>query len=193
MSAHSLCLRTAPVCAPSDWMCFHQTVSCFFFPFLSHFTVGSVCTVQTLVRRFQMQNVVLFTESYLSRCSARRTHVFFGSLATVWFTSEWKSPVCFSVPLYPESAFCVGDGADLACSLDVTRCLQLAAAAGGLSAQTESVGGIKGPSPKKATGVGLCLVCSLCCFWLHSYIACMCCTKVCISMMKLQFKPHQQA
>lgn len=72
--------------------------------------------------------------------------------------------VCFSVLLYMQSAFCVGDSADLLCLLDVTRCLQsAAAAAGGLSAQTESAGGIKGPSPKKATGVGLCLVCSLCC------------------------------
>lgn len=56
-----------------------------------------------------------------------------------------------------------GNSADLPCLVDVTRCLQLAAAAaGGLSAQTESAGGIKGPSPKKATGVALRLVCSLC-------------------------------
>lgn len=59
------------------------------------------------------------------------------------------------------AVFCVRASADLpGCLADVTRCLQLAAAAGGPSAQTESAGGIKGPSPKKATGVGLRLVCS---------------------------------
>ena len=65
------------------------------------------------------------------------------------------------------------------CLADVTRCLQLAAAAGGPSAQTESAGGIKGPSPKKATGVGLrlvcsprCLVTSGVCLPLNSHVAC---------------------
>lgn len=54
------------------------------------------------------------------------------------------------------------------CLEAVTRCLQrAAAAAGGPSAQTESAGGIKGPSPKKATGVGLHLVCSPRC-WVTS-------------------------
>lgn len=66
-------------------------------------------------------------------------------------------------PILRSADYCVRASADLpACLADVTRCLRLAAAAGGPSAQTESAGGIKGPSPKKATGVGLRLVCSPC-------------------------------
>lgn len=66
-----------------------------------------------------------------------------------------------ALPIHRSVGFCVRASADLpGCLADVTRCLQLAAAAGGPSAQTESAGGIKGPSPKKATGVGLRLVCS---------------------------------
>lgn len=104
----------------------------------------------------------------------------------------------FSVPLSAQPAFCVGDSADLPCLVDVTRCLQLAAAAaGGPSAQTESAGGIKGPSPKKATGVGLRLVCSLCCLEVSGRV-CGCVltltacasAKVCMIflMLKVQFK-----
>lgn len=80
-------------------------------------------------------------------------------------------PRLFSArPLFLFAGFCVRASADLpVCLADVTRCLQLAAAAaGGPSAKTKSVRGIKGPSPKKATGVGLRLVCSprCCCdFW----------------------------
>lgn len=110
----------------------------------------------------------------------------------------------FSVPLFDQPAFCVGDSADLPCLVDVTRCLQLAAAAaGGPSAQTESAGGIKGPSPKKATGVGLRLVCSLCCLevsGLHSHIAHMCFSKglhdiphLCLRALKVQFKHHYRS
>lgn len=108
----------------------------------------------------------------------------------VYFRMHVFSVCFFSVSLYIQSAFCVGgvggggDSADLPCLVDVTRCLQLAAAAaGGLSAQTESAGGIKGPSPKKATGVALRLVCSLCCPEISGCVltlpACACCTKVC--------------
>lgn len=81
------------------------------------------------------------------------------------FTRQSISTFLFSALLILLSAvFCVRASADLpGCLADVTRCLQLAAAAGGPSAQTESAGGIKGPSPKKATGVGLRLVCSHCC------------------------------
>ncbi len=71
-----------------------------------------------------------------------------------------------ALPILRSVGFCVRASADLpGCLADVTRCLQLAAAAaaGGPSAQTESAGGIKGPSPKKATGVGLRLVCSFRC------------------------------
>lgn len=80
--------------------------------------------------------------------------------------SNKNLPCLFSaLPIVLSACFCVRSSADLpGCLADVTRCLQLAAAAGGPSAQTESAGGIKGPSPKKATGVGLRLVCSPRCF-----------------------------
>lgn len=76
-------------------------------------------------------------------------------------TSKYLLCLFSALPVHRSVGFCARASADLpGCLADVTRCLQLAAAAGGPSAQTESAGGIKGPSPKKATGVGLRLVCS---------------------------------
>lgn len=87
-----------------------------------------------------------------------------------------SSPVFFPLPspfILGSAGFCVQASVDPAgCSADVTRCLQLAAAAGGPSAQSESAGGIKGPSPKKATGVGLRLVCSPRCVVTSSVCVC---------------------
>lgn len=56
MSAHSLCLRTAPVCAPSNWMCFNQTVCCVFFSGRAPFAVANT--------NLQKQNIMYFFSFY---------------------------------------------------------------------------------------------------------------------------------
>lgn len=119
MSAHSLCLQTAPVCAPSNWMFFNHTVCCFSFSSLSHFTVGNRVHHSNARPHFadaeydavlteifnKMQHHFFSLRSYCEEnsCTLNTNACVIEPVHSLVYFRMRVFCACFSVPLYTQS------------------------------------------------------------------------------------------